>query len=981
MKVVAIEEAQNISSMKVNELIGSLTTYEFVVDERGEKKSKSIALVTNAEDNNELEDESDESISEAMVLLGKQFNRIASRLNGRPKSFGKNSKSSANRGNENQSKQRAEERDGQSKGIRCFECEGYGHVKTECATYLKKQNKSLTASWSDEEEPEEDEETETAKKITALTSTCVTDDEDSCDEEELLEELQKQKRISAQLQTERYNTVAKIDYLQKEVNCLSFDLKEANNERENLNIEIRRLKKYSNFMEKGHKEPKESLNQLQERPQQKRFNYKKVNQYKDYSADLMYTQPKETLKTVRQMLQHPQQHPAPRYGRRFRSWVCHHCGRKGHIRPFCYKLYGYPERKLQSKPMSAVTSTHKEWKPKAERVKEREDKASESGDTNKRDVKDVEDQEIGLIARTPLNNFFKEEWYFDSECSRHMTGTSKILVGVTTYPTSFVTFGDGGKGEIVGIGNLTNGDLPKLENVLLVKDLTANLISISQLCDQGMKINFTKTECQVTDDKGNLLMRGVKSKGNCYLWVSQEETNQSSGLKTKENEENYEVSQTGKQIKMTHLMLQHSKTISVIELDHKTLTKTMQVESINRMKAESTDRKRRVYNSSSRYDLINLIKDKFERTMMVNMLCTQLQKQKVNVTLRIRGTNGKGRTLLKLTEVKPHVKNLSYNVCSETLKIGCCMQSRATLRSGNATALFKSWINNKSIDKYAHDHGSRVNRICKVHEFNTKDAMESARTLVSNSENEDRKDAADDAPASHMLNDTSETTKRVRPVAEISCSEQLYALKFSIRVLTNHSLRQTTYPKQSIVSNTSNEEVSKIQLVCISEQTSVKNHSTTENGIKGFQEGVRQGMNSICDLVSRTENIFGIMVIYKSKSTETMTNGGITYWNGKDLFLEEEEIMVMITQGCGDDLNLVEVSHKWIQDYLQQLHPRGKLGLTLKMPNAETNVNYYPTLQNHHVHTKEDLNQEKQLFNNNPLLRKPSRIVFNYFRS
>jgi len=37
---------------------------------------------------------------------------------------------------------------------------------------------------------------------------------------------------------------------------------------------------------------------------------------------------------------------------------------------------------------------------------------------------------------------------------------------------------------------------------LLVKELIANLISISQLCDLGLQVNFTKPECQFTDEKG-----------------------------------------------------------------------------------------------------------------------------------------------------------------------------------------------------------------------------------------------------------------------------------------------------------------------------------------------------------------------------------------------------------------------------------------------------------------------------------------------
>ncbi|MCI63984.1 gag-pol polyprotein, partial [Trifolium medium] len=65
-----------------------------------------------------------------------------------------------------------------------------------------------------------------------------------------------------------------------------------------------------------------------------------------------------------------------------------------------------------------------------------------------------------------------------------MIGVEKFLVDLKSYSTSFMTFGDGAKGEIKGVGKLVNSGLPKLDNVLLVKGLTANLISISQLCDQ-----------------------------------------------------------------------------------------------------------------------------------------------------------------------------------------------------------------------------------------------------------------------------------------------------------------------------------------------------------------------------------------------------------------------------------------------------------------------------------------------------------------
>jgi hypothetical protein len=60
-----------------------------------------------------------------------------------------------------------------------------------------------------------------------------------------------------------------------------------------------------------------------------------------------------------------------------------------------------------------------------------------------------------------------------------------------------------------------------LEEAVLVKGLKANLTSISQLCDQDLKANFTKEECLVTSDKRELL-KGSRSKDNYHVWGSEE---------------------------------------------------------------------------------------------------------------------------------------------------------------------------------------------------------------------------------------------------------------------------------------------------------------------------------------------------------------------------------------------------------------------------------------------------------------------------
>lgn len=98
-----------------------------------------------------------------------------------------------------------------------------------------------------------------------------------------------------------------------------------------------------------------------------------------------------------------------------------------------------------------------------------------------------------LIAHTSLRVSSIEDWYFDSGCSKYMSGEKTYLEEIKSYSNSHVTFDDGAKGRINGIGKLVYPSLPSLENVQLVERLTANLISISQLCDQGLNVRFNKS--------------------------------------------------------------------------------------------------------------------------------------------------------------------------------------------------------------------------------------------------------------------------------------------------------------------------------------------------------------------------------------------------------------------------------------------------------------------------------------------------------
>jgi len=273
---------------------------------------------------------------------------------------------------------------------------------------------------------------------------------------------------------------------------------------------------------------------------------------------------------------------------------------------------------------------------------------------------------VGLISHTSLRASSSEDWYFDSGCSRHMTRVDKFHENVRPYANSYVTFVDGAKGKIVGIGNLLSEGSPRLDNVLLVKGLAANLISISQLCDQGLSVNFSKTECQIIDGKGKVSMKGTRSKDNRYLWVSQEQALISSCMLSKEEEvklghlnmqgikkaisleairgiPKLEITegsicgecQVGKQTRMSHPWLEHQGTSKVLELLHIDLMGPMQVASIGGKRYVLV-----VVDDFSRFTWVNFIKEKSDTFESFKELCIQLQREKDRGIVRIRNDHG-----------------------------------------------------------------------------------------------------------------------------------------------------------------------------------------------------------------------------------------------------------------------------------------------------------------------------------------------------
>jgi len=166
-------------------------------------------------------------------------------------------------------------------------------------------------------------------------------------------------------------------------------------------------------------------------------------------------------------------------------------------------------------------------------------------------------------------------------------------------------------------------------------------------------------------------MRGTRSKDNCYLWVSQEEAHLTTCLMSKEEEVRlwhkklghlhlkgmkkaisseairrlpdlkivegniYGECQIGKQTRMSHPRLEHKVTSKVLKLLHMDFMGLMQVKSIGGKRYDFV-----VIDDFSRFTWVHFIREKSDTFDVFKDLCTQLQREKDSVIVRIRSDHG-----------------------------------------------------------------------------------------------------------------------------------------------------------------------------------------------------------------------------------------------------------------------------------------------------------------------------------------------------
>jgi len=127
----------------------------------------------------------------------------------------------------------------------------------------------------------------------------------------------------------------------------------------------------------------------------------------------------------------------------------------------------------------------------------------------------IEDN-LCLVAYTALKILDTCLWYLDSGCSKHMTSNKTLLTEVQMGKGGRITYVDGSQSKVIGKGIIDIPGLEESQEALYLEGLKANLLSISQFCDNDLVVQFSKKECNIFDSSGKWLMGGERTADNCY---------------------------------------------------------------------------------------------------------------------------------------------------------------------------------------------------------------------------------------------------------------------------------------------------------------------------------------------------------------------------------------------------------------------------------------------------------------------------------
>ena len=153
LKVTSITESKDVDSILVDELVGSLQSYELDIPKTSKSKSMALKFVDDV-DMNGFEDKLSAT---QIAYLAKNFRNFLRNNNRRARgknnvelrNFRRNDPTKVN--NTEKPKKKVGQPSNNSMGQQYFGCQGYGHMKSECPIFLRSKGKAMAVTLSDDE--------------------------------------------------------------------------------------------------------------------------------------------------------------------------------------------------------------------------------------------------------------------------------------------------------------------------------------------------------------------------------------------------------------------------------------------------------------------------------------------------------------------------------------------------------------------------------------------------------------------------------------------------------------------------------------------------------------------------------------------------------------------------------------------------------------------------------------------------------------
>jgi hypothetical protein len=100
-----------------------------------------------------------------------------------------------------------------------------------------------------------------------------------------------------------------------------------------------------------------------------------------------------------------------------------------------------------------------------------------------------------------------------------MTWDKDIFVTLNKENDGSISFGNDNSSKIIGKGTVKLGSKDTMaENVLLVENMKHNLLSVSQMCDQGHTLLFNSNKCEIRKEgSSRFVEKIIKTSNNIYI--------------------------------------------------------------------------------------------------------------------------------------------------------------------------------------------------------------------------------------------------------------------------------------------------------------------------------------------------------------------------------------------------------------------------------------------------------------------------------